>query len=50
MKNFLLITILFLFSFNTYSQIKTKGRLKVNVKKEAKALERDGWNLPVLIL
>ena len=43
MKNFLLITILFLFSFNTYSQIKTKGRLKVNVKKEAKALERDGW-------
>ena len=43
MKNFLLITTLFLFSFNTYSQIKTKGRLKVNVKKEAKALERDGW-------
>ena len=43
MKNILLIITLFLFSFNTYSQIKTKGRLKVNVKKEAKALERDGW-------
>ena len=43
MKNLLIIITLFLLSFNTYSQIKTKGRLKVNVKKEAKALERDGW-------
>ena len=44
MKKYLLIFGLFLFvSFESNSQVKTKGKIKVNVKKAAKALEKDGW-------
>jgi len=43
MKNLLTIIVFFFFSIESFSQVKTKGKIKINVKKEAKALERDGW-------
>jgi len=42
-KYLLIISLVFFVSFDSFSQVKTKGKVKVNIKKEAKDLEKQGW-------